>query len=698
MRSTGSGQPHNNVGAAGTRDPAEGGLFCGRHQPRAGTPGGLRGTQGGSTLPARQSGIGDGVPSGTLTRTSMATIYRTLLAKGYFPKELPPHFFTEQFARYATSRTGRAALANFKPTNNMTECAEYDLALPGGGRRTLGIPHPGSFANLAALVAGSFARLLKKAGASRCSRSKPVYADTTRRALQPSVRPWNLAREKAVVRAGAQFLLKIDISQFYPSLYTHAIGWAVDPKLRDKRHWKNSKLLGKKLDQAMMDLQGKVSQGVPIGNDISFLLSEVVLGHIDKTLRLPRDRALRWFDDYEVACSSMDEAERRLGEIQDMLATFRLKLNSSKTKIVPLPEPANEIWHVELQDWARQTISRAGTPDMVSFFDMAFRFRGAHRDAPVLSHALGLLFRLRAPTGHAANVAMSAITQAMLAEPGVTQKALSLVTYWHLNGLPLDAPLLTRTISDVILQQRHRGLTSDVSWGLSFCVQNNLTPTKPAIEALDACSDNCVFLQSLHLRAAGRLPRGFGAAALRTAIKQGDLDGPDWLLLYEAHRQHFTRGAPTLVTAHPLFSQMLARNVAFYRKDIPAYSAIIHPGGAPEWVVNQWMATVRKQDAQHQPERIALDTHAGPPAQPGAPTAPPVVAEQPPQNGSATPSPGDTRLEIPAPVLALIEADVSRVDELPETNDDLISELMGIDDASIVTIEDDDDTGDTYPV
>ena len=95
---------------------------------------------------------------------------------------------------------------------------------------------------------------------------------------------------------GASFLLKTDISHFYPSLYTHAVGWAVNPKLREKRHWHNQNLLGKKLDQVLMDMDGKISQGIPIGNDLSFLLSEVVLAQVDSSLNVPPHRAYRWFD------------------------------------------------------------------------------------------------------------------------------------------------------------------------------------------------------------------------------------------------------------------------------------------------------------------------------------------------------------------------------------------------------------------
>jgi hypothetical protein len=82
------------------------------------------------------------------------------------------------------------------------------------------------------------------------------------RAIRPLFKPSNVARERAIVRGGARYLLKVDVSQFYPSLYTHAIGWAIDPQLRLRANWGAKKLLGKKLDQAMMDLQGKISQGM----------------------------------------------------------------------------------------------------------------------------------------------------------------------------------------------------------------------------------------------------------------------------------------------------------------------------------------------------------------------------------------------------------------------------------------------------
>src|SRR5262249_59467961 len=43
---------------------------------------------------------------------------------------------------------------------------------------------------------------------------------------------------------------------------------------------------------------------------------------------------------------------------------------------------------------------------------------------------------------------------------------------------------------------------------------------------------------------------------------------------------------------NPLFAEMLARKITFYRQKMPAYASVIHQGGAPEWVVARWLDVV----------------------------------------------------------------------------------------------------------
>ncbi len=59
-----------------------------------------------------------------------------LLARGYFPKELPPPFATDAFAEFIVNRK----ISDFKPQRS--RAIRYNLARPGNLRRLLQIPNP----------------------------------------------------------------------------------------------------------------------------------------------------------------------------------------------------------------------------------------------------------------------------------------------------------------------------------------------------------------------------------------------------------------------------------------------------------------------------------------------------------------------------------------------------------------------------
>ncbi|MHB8879733.1 MAG: RNA-directed DNA polymerase [Myxococcaceae bacterium] len=523
------------------------------------------------------------------------TIYSVLLSRGYFPKELPPAFSTEEFARYATTNAGRRLLRAYQPPGNYTECVEYYLALSGAHRRVLSIPHPFSYAALAALVAKNFKRLLARAGASKFARSRPVYVADGARAFRPLTSPANTFREKAATRAAARVLLKADVSQFYPSLYTHAVGWAVDPKLRLRANWRNNGLLGKQLDQALMDCQGKRSQGLPVGPDISTLLAEIVLSQVDRELGVAASAAFRWVDDYEFGCSSTQEAERLLAQLERSLKRFNLRLNHTKTRIVESPVAVHDEWQLALQVASKGL--KGSATELVRFFDLAFGRRLANPDSPVLNYACGSLFGIPRPRDdHGANVAQSCLSQVLLAEPGAAQKVFALLSFWTLNGMKLDEELVTRTVREMIVSEQHRGLSSDVAWALAFCLRHSVPLDRKTGLSLSESQDDCSWTLALDLRARN-LATSLKVGPLDRLLRNADLDGEHWLLAYESAR----RGVPSVrarVQGHALFGPMLAADVAFYRNALPAYAEVVHVGGAPEWIVKNWLKSKTFEPSQ----------------------------------------------------------------------------------------------------
>jgi len=321
---------------------------------------------------------------------------------------------------------------------------------------------------------------------------------------------------------------------------------------------------------------------------VSFLLAEIVLAQVDKAVRPSVGRAFRWFDDYELAFDTSDQAEATLKKLIKELGKFRLRVNAKKTKIVRLPIPAQHEW--------QHVLVEAGTArffnprDAVRYFDAAFRLRDQFEDEAVLSYSLGILFKLACPNPGVGRILQSCITQAVLCEPGAAQKAFALLTWWHLNGLQLDTTLIANTVNQMVVRHEASGFSSDITWALSFCLERGCTLGSKAGKVLSDFDDDCVALQALHMHSTGLLPAGFNNKRISKALKDADLDREHWLVAYEAVRHGFLQASAPAVNKHPVFSEFLKHKVTFYRTSLPPYASIIHPGGAPEWMVQKWMA------------------------------------------------------------------------------------------------------------
>ena len=133
---------------------------------------------------------------------------------------------------------------------------------------------------------------------------------------------------------------------------------------------------------------------------------------------------------------------------------------------------------------------------MIKYFDMAFRLRSEHPHAPVLSFALGVLFKIGRPSERAGRIAESSITQTLLCEPGSSQKALSLLSYWKIGGFSINEVLLGKTFSKLIMQSAKRG-THDLMWALAFCLDNRIALDTDASARLKEVDNDLVALLSL---------------------------------------------------------------------------------------------------------------------------------------------------------------------------------------------------------
>lgn len=149
------------------------------------------------------------------------------------------------------------------------------------------------------------------------------------------------------LRIGKKYLVKADISNCYPSIYTHAIPWALIGKDNAKNQ-KNNSLWFNSIDYCCRNMKMQETHGILIGPHTSNLISEIILCAIDEKIS-QQYKYIRYIDDYTCYCSSEEEAEKFLEDLQKELATYDLLLNNRKTKIIKLPSFENDVWVDELK-------------------------------------------------------------------------------------------------------------------------------------------------------------------------------------------------------------------------------------------------------------------------------------------------------------------------------------------------------------
>src|ERR1700686_4648407 len=151
-----------------------------------------------------------------------------LLSKGYFPRELPLCFSSVGFGRRTASNRRHLPQGFQRPPE--AAMLNYSLARPGGLRRKLSMPNPVLQFALFNEIHLSWGDIYRHTHQSPFSLSIPPPDPRHERALVPKIPLDLIVYEKARNRFNARFILRADLAEFYPSLYTHSIAWALHTK------------------------------------------------------------------------------------------------------------------------------------------------------------------------------------------------------------------------------------------------------------------------------------------------------------------------------------------------------------------------------------------------------------------------------------------------------------------------------------
>lgn len=193
--------------------------------------------------------------------------------------------------------------------------------------------------------------------------------------------------------AGAEFLVKADISACFPSIYTHSIPWALNGRENSKKKRGLLALSGNLLDKCTQNTRDKQTNGLLIGPHASNLISEIILTRVDCMLQENgHTRFKRYIDDYEFIARTYDEALRFLRDLGLGLREYELTINEKKTRVLPLPRPSAENWVRELNRFAFPKDDEEVHFTLVrSFLDLALELSQSASTSAPLNYALKMM-------------------------------------------------------------------------------------------------------------------------------------------------------------------------------------------------------------------------------------------------------------------------------------------------------------------
>lgn len=506
----------------------------------------------------------------------MSLLLSDLLSRGYFPKELPPPFTTSEYSQALSTKDSSIITIFSNGGKSSSLPSTHNLIRTGGLRRNLSIPNPKHFFLLADHIVKYWMNFIDFTEKSPFSLSKPI-ASKKNRAISPLHELSNRPDFRAKFRATNRFLLKADISRFFPSIYTHSIPWAVMGKTVAKSQFSSGIL-----KETWSDLTDKYSRslfknqtiGIPIGPDTSHLIAEVILTRIDIELsdKFNKIDGLRYIDDYEFSFATRSQAEDVLSYFQHLLNDFELALNSNKTKILDLPEPLEQPWTSKIRTFEFRNVNATGQKnDLIAYFNMVFDFFKRYPDEWLLKYAIS---RLKSEKIEKENLILfeNLMIHCILIDPACIPQVCEQILNYK-ESFSINREFWSECLNRIVSERVPLGQSSEAAWAMWLMKLLDIKLEEKSAKAVGDTEDSVVGLMGLGLASIG-LATSAHLSGLDRFSNKDKLFENQWLLCYQGNLMEMlgAESSRKNLFSDPAFAYMEKKNVSFFDIKIPLTS------------------------------------------------------------------------------------------------------------------------------
>lgn len=276
-----------------------------------------------------------------------------LLNKGFFPEVLPPCFDSQNLAASFAGKIRDIDARQFR--QRTTDYIRYSGTKHDGYRRAYGTVNPIPYFSACQFISSHWKIFETKFESSKLSLNKlRLGRDTEDRAIVvPSLS--EVTEQMSSQIRFSPYILKADIAQFFPSIYTHTLSWVAHGRdvAKANRGHNSTVATFNALDWFTQQCQSGQTRGVTVGPDVFRILAEFIGCEIDTQLyERASDKiigGIRHVDDFYIGVRSEIDASVVLSHLRDVLQTYELQINDVKTKIISGLEAFDDVWAQELR-------------------------------------------------------------------------------------------------------------------------------------------------------------------------------------------------------------------------------------------------------------------------------------------------------------------------------------------------------------
>lgn len=494
-----------------------------------------------------------------------------LVHYGYLPSQLPPCFTTAGLASaYSLVLSAWDDLPPARgaksPKSPPSKTELFSVARAGHKRRATGIPNPVAQLYMCRTIVQYWHLIVTHFRKSKISASHPRFRrNSSRGATLPSMQ--TLYERRLLQGAGYRYVLRTDISRFFPTIYTHSIPWALHGKSTAKRNRSPiPKYFGNLIDLAARQCQDEQTFGLPIGPDTSHIIAECIATAIDIDLvkKIKSQwTGFRYVDDYFLFFETYAAAESALAHLVRCLKDFELQVNFDKTRICKIEELDEDSWTHALRSYQIARSGRKQLSDLTYYFELTRGLAKIHRDDSVVVYALrragSIIVRRDNWASFEAHLCMIAA-----AHPMALQTIARILSTYINIGYSIDKLRLSRLVNALIHEHAQLEHHSEVAWCLWMCKELNLTLTTHSIDLVADMHSSICILILLDLAEKGRLVKKPTNSRWRQLERTEALCEELWLLSYEAGLRGWGGMSDTHIRENAHFIELIKLDIHFY--------------------------------------------------------------------------------------------------------------------------------------